>query len=289
MYDDDGIQVDEQIANLKLIYHRKQVVQAFNMIIEERQYEILREMKFQMIKSQAEHSRSLMQPSSPDSANKIYGFNSRNFNKSTMDNQRASLDMPNLDNSFLTNVKVQDISLNSVRGGNRRTRKNKLNSIKKNCATLTNNSQLAQKVQKEVYKLEKTKLIMKNVIKNQIIADKKAFDIERKLKEKEHKYNLFLKEQKLKKQVKEERKNVKNKEKQEQIKQKQVLENKEHAKKERDLVRKLKGIESKVIESQKAKIDKLNQWIMKHSERENKVKQYLNISDSQPYLPLEDD
>ena len=187
MYDEEGLQVDEEIAQLKFMYHKKQIVQTYNMIIEERQYEMMRNMKSQIHSSQVEHSRSVMYPSSLDNANKIYGTNLRNVNKSTMENERGGLELSAADSSFLTNVKIQDISLNSMRGGSKKSRQNKLNSIKKNCATLTNNSQLAQQVQKEVYKLEKTKLIMKNVIKNQIIADKKVFDLEKKLKEKEHK------------------------------------------------------------------------------------------------------
>ena len=59
---------------------------------------------------------------------------------------------------------------------------------------MPNSSGLDQKLYKEISKTEKTKIIMKNVIKNQILADRHVHELKKKIRDKEKKHKEAAKQ-----------------------------------------------------------------------------------------------
>ena len=129
LHDENGHQVAPKIAKLKFSYHKRQILQTYNLILEERNKEMVREY---YTKSKAEYSKPMLISGSPDESYK--GLLSNKNNQASMfANERASLDLP-LPNgaNYMTSVNLNDVSVRSMRHLDRKSRQKKLNSIRKN-------------------------------------------------------------------------------------------------------------------------------------------------------------
>ena len=197
-----GNQEDKELSKIRYQTYIRGVIQTFNLILELRQKLIKQEIKEQALYNASERSRSANnQGLSPTES--YIGIKNSKINKTLLEQERSSLDMPTvkLMKSYKNSNQLSIGSLPSIKN---RSRQNKttIESLEKTSLTLPNTSKIEFTMYQETMKIQKAKNLMRNVLKNKLEQDLKAWELEQKMKEKAKKHDEALKQNLYEQQVK---------------------------------------------------------------------------------------